>query len=100
MSTSNPDSLRCPKELESQSTSGNDLQALESPEMGVLATTDTVAPCVGSEPEESTQSHAVATNTAIKHAVPWPHVEPWRKNVALAGYVPHTDVTLEYSCHY
>ncbi|KFY58775.1 hypothetical protein V496_05978 [Pseudogymnoascus sp. VKM F-4515 (FW-2607)] len=85
MSTSNPDSLRCPKELELQSASGDDLQALGSPKMGVPVTAKMVAPCVGSEPEKDTQSHAMSTGTAIKHAVPWPHVEPWRKNVALAG---------------
>lgn len=100
MSTSNPDSLRCPKELELQSASGNDLQAVGSPEMGVPVTAIMVAPCVRSEPEKDTQSQAMATSTAIKHAVPWPHVEPWRKNVALAGYAPRTDVTLEYLCHY
>ncbi|KFY90408.1 hypothetical protein V498_06002 [Pseudogymnoascus sp. VKM F-4517 (FW-2822)] len=59
MSTSNPDSLRCPKELELQSASGDDLQALGSPKMGVPVTAKMVAPCVGSEPEKDTQSHAI-----------------------------------------
>ncbi|OBT61550.1 hypothetical protein VE03_08909 [Pseudogymnoascus sp. 23342-1-I1] len=85
MSTSNPDSLRFPKELESQNASGNDLQALESPEMDVTATVGAASPCVGSGPEKDIQSQVVATSTANKHAVPWPHVEPWRRNVALAG---------------
>ncbi|OBT80182.1 hypothetical protein VF21_00606 [Pseudogymnoascus sp. 05NY08] len=85
MSSSNPDSLRCQKELESQRASNIDLQAPESPEMGITATSGTEAPCVGSEPDKDTQSHVVATSTANKHAVPWPHVEPWRRNVALAG---------------
>jgi hypothetical protein len=93
MSSSNPDSLRCQKEFESQRASNIDLQAPESPEMDITTTSETAAPCVGSEPNKDTQSHVVATSTANKHAVPWPHVEPWRRNVALAGYVPHTRIT-------
>lgn len=61
--------------------------------MDITATSGTVAPCVGSGPDKDIESHVVATSTANKHAVPWPHVEPWRRNVALAGYVYHTSVT-------
>lgn len=54
--------------------------------MDITATPRTAAPCVG--PEKDIQNHVVA-----KHAVPWPHVERWRRNVALAGYAAHTGVT-------
>jgi hypothetical protein len=92
MSSSNPDSLHCQKELGSQGPSENDLGAPESPKMNISAVSETEIPCVGSGAEKDTQDHVVATGTANRHAVPWPRVEPWRRNVALAGYVPHTRV--------
>ncbi|KFY08672.1 hypothetical protein V492_06029 [Pseudogymnoascus sp. VKM F-4246] len=73
------------KELESQKESGTDLQALENPAADIIATSETEAPCVGSGTEKQIPSHVVATSTPNEHAVPWPHVEPWRRNVALAG---------------
>ncbi|KFY54775.1 hypothetical protein V497_07433 [Pseudogymnoascus sp. VKM F-4516 (FW-969)] len=85
MSTSNPDSLHCQKELGSQGRSENDLGAPESPKMNISAVSETEIPCVSSGADKDIQGHAVATGTANRHAVPWPRVEPWRRNVALAG---------------
>ncbi|KFY25428.1 hypothetical protein V493_04658 [Pseudogymnoascus sp. VKM F-4281 (FW-2241)] len=84
MSSIDSDSLRCPKEFESQRASDNDPQAARSSEMDIKSTSETAAACVGSGSDKDIQSHAVSTDTANKHAVPWPRVEPWRRNVALA----------------
>ncbi|KFY06167.1 hypothetical protein V491_08812, partial [Pseudogymnoascus sp. VKM F-3775] len=74
MSTDNPDN---PMELGLQKTS-------ESPENSITTVPGTEAPCVGSGANKDIQDHVADTSTANKHAVPWPRVEPWRKNVVLA----------------